>query len=219
MVPRLVLEKFMIWQLFTYMFVHIELWHLLINMLMLWFFGPALEQAWGRKRFLTYYLFTGFGGAVCSFIFSFNSPIIGASAAIFGLLVAYAIMYPETIILLFFIFPMKIKYAVLIFAGIDLWGAWQGSPGGIAHFAHLGGALFGYLYLKSEWIRRSLSYLSIGSFKEWWSQKEKRQQEFYREEFNKEVDRILDKISKQGMKSLTKRERKILERKSKLDQH
>jgi len=215
MVPQLVLKRFMIWQLVTYMFIHVELWHLLINMLMLWFFGPAIEQVWGRNRFLFYYFFTGIGAALCSFIFSFHSSIIGASGAIFGLLVAYAVMFPETIVLVFFLIPMKIKYAVLFFAGINFLGAIQTSGGGIAYFAHLGGALFGYLYLKSEWLRRKLSYLSIDDFKNWWLRKNIYRQQMSQEKFNREVDRILDKISKQGMNSLTREEKKILEKKSK----
>jgi membrane associated rhomboid family serine protease len=215
MVPQLVLKKFMIWQLVTYMFVHVQLWHLLVNMLMLWFFGPAIEQAWGRNRFLFYYFFTGIGAALCSFIFAFDHSIIGASGAIFGLLVAYAIMFPETIILVFFLFPMKIKHAIILFAAINFLGAMQPS-GGIAYFAHLGGALFGYLYLKSEWVRRRLSYLSLANLKEWWIEKDSNRRQSRQEEFNKEVDRILDKISKQGMKSLTRAEKEILDKKSKI---
>ena len=109
MVPRLVFSKLMIWQLVTYMFIHLDLWHLAVNMLMLWFFGPAIEAIWGRKQFLIYYFFTGIGAALCSSIFSFNSPIVGASGAIFGILVAYALTYPDNMILLFF---FLIRYAL-----------------------------------------------------------------------------------------------------------
>ena len=216
MAPQLVLKKFMIWQFITYMFVHVDFWHLFINMLMLWFFGPAIEQAWGRNRFLTFYFFTGIGAALCSLVLSYNSIIIGASGAIFGLLVAYAMMFPETIILVFFILPMKIKYAVFLFAGIELWMVSQSPGDGIAHFAHLGGALFGYLYLKSGWLRRQLAYISIDSFKDWRSSKNKQRQQLSQEEFNRRVDIILDKISKHGMDSLTKEERRILDKRSKM---
>ncbi len=216
MVPQLVLQKLMIWQPVTYMFVHVELWHLLINMLMLWFFGPALEAAWGRNRFLFYYFFTGIGAALFSFIFSFHSAIIGASGAIFGLLVAYAIMFPETIILVFFLFPMKIKHAVILFAVINFLGTMRPS-GGIAYFAHLGGAFFGYLYFKSEWLRRKLSFLSPAGLREWWREKVANRRRSHQEKFNKEVDRILEKISQQGMQSLTKPEKKTLDKKSKIN--
>jgi len=217
MVPRLVLSKFMIWQLATYMFVHADLWHLAVNMLMLWFFGPAIESAWGRKQFLFYYFFTGIGAGLCSLIFSFNSyaPIIGASGAIFGILAAYAVMFPEHIILLFFVFPMKMKHAVLVLAGMNLLGAISSSGSGIAYFAHLGGALFGYIYLKSEWFKMTISRLNWDYLKLWKTKRDVQRKELDQKNLNQAADAILDKISKYGMDSLTSRERKILELRSK----
>ena len=105
LVPAFVLSRFMLWQPVTYLFVHYGLWHLVVNMLMLWMFGAIIEEAWGSKRFLFYYFFTGIGAGICSIVFAFNSfsPVVGASGAIFGLLVAYAMMFPDSIILLFFI--------------------------------------------------------------------------------------------------------------------
>lgn len=216
LVPRYVFAKFMIWQLATYMFLHLGLMHLVINMLMLWFFGPAIESAWGRKQFLFYYFFTGIGAALLSYITSPNSsiPIVGASGAIFGILVAYAMMFPNTVILLFFFFPMRIRHAVLVLAGINLLGALSSPQGGIAYFAHLGGALFGYIYLKSEWIRIHISYLSLSNLKLWWLKKRDEKKKAFLQDLDREVDIILDKISKYGIKSLSRKERKILERKS-----
>lgn len=211
MVPSLVFSKLMIWQLVTYMFVHLDLWHLVVNMLMLWFFGPAIEAAWGRRQFLTYYFFTGIGAALCSFIFSFNSPIIGASGAIFGILVAYAITYPDHMILLFFFFPMPMKQAVFVLAGINLLGAISASGSGIAYVAHLGGGLFGYLYLKSETLRRQVLCLDFNKLKTWFKAPSKPKGP---KSFDDRVDEILDKISKQGMASLTKEEIEILDRRS-----
>jgi len=139
LVPAFVFGRFWIWQLATYMFLHLGLWHLVLNMLMLCFFGPTIEEAWGKKQFLIYYFFTGVGAALCSFFVSMGSytPVIGASGAIFGILVAYAVMFPDSVILLFLIFPMKMKYAVLVLAGINLLGAISNPGGGIAYFAHL----------------------------------------------------------------------------------
>ena len=216
MVPNSILQKFMIWQVLTYMFLHANLWHLVLNMLMLWFFGPAIEASWGRKQFLFYYFFTGIGAAFCSFIVSFNSsiPVVGASGAIFGILVAYALMYPENIILLFFIFPMKMKHAVVVLAVINLLGAISSPGSGIAYIAHLGGALFGYIFLKNEIIKRKLSYFRLGNVNFYPKKKDSPKREFKQEGFDRKVDMILDKISKHGMKSLTKEERKILEIKS-----
>jgi hypothetical protein len=186
-------------------------------MLMLWFFAPAIETTWGRKQFLFYYFFTGIGAGLCSFIFAFRSsiPVVGASGAIFGILVAYAVMFPESIILLFFIFPMKIKHAVLILVGINLLGALSSPNSGVAYFAHLGGGLFGYLYLKSEWIHRQISYLNPVKLRFWWARKKASPKQSSQKDLDQQIDLILDKVSKYGMGSLTRRERRILELKSK----
>ena len=217
LVPRDVFAGFRLWQLTTYMFLHAGLGHLVINMLMLWFFAPAIESAWGRKQFLFYYFFTGIGAGLCSWIMAFHSPVpvIGASGAIFGLLIAYAIMFPETTILFFFIFPMKIKYAVLVLAGINLLGALSQPQAGVAYFAHLGGGLFGYLYLKSEWLRPQFSYWSPPDLRSWRRRRKATQKQSAQKDLDGQVDRILDKVSKGGMKSLSRKERKVLELKSK----
>ena len=216
LVPSFVFGKFRIWQLATYMFLHAGLWHLVLNMLMLWFFAPAIERHWGRREFLFYYFFTGIGAGLCSFIMAFRSTIavIGASGAIFGILVAYAMMFPETAILFFFIFPMKIKHAVLVLAGINLLGALSSPNAGIAYFAHLGGGLFGYLYLKSEWLKRQISYWNLLNLSLWRRRKKLDKKQIAEKGLNRQVDTILDKVSKYGIDSLTRKERKILELKS-----
>jgi len=218
LVPRYVFAKFMIWQPLTYLFLHSGLWHLIINMLMLWMFGSIIESAWGSRRFLFYYLFTGVAAGLCSIVFAFGSgvPVVGASGAIFGILVAYAVMFPESIILLFFIFPMKMKYAVLVLAGINLLGAMSASSSGIAYIAHLGGGVFGYLYLKSEFIKRQFMYLDPHAVFSRWQLRKAQNRQRQDKEFNQKVDAILDKISKQGMESLTPNEKKILEAKSRM---
>ena len=216
LVPQYVFAKFRLWQLASYMFLHVGLWHLVVNMLMLWFFAPAIERNWGKREFLFYYFFTGVGAGLCSWITAFRSPIpvIGASGAIFGILVAYAMLFPETVILLFFIFPMKIKHAVLVLAGINLLGALSSPGAGIAYFAHLGGGLFGYLYLKNEWIRRQISYWKPADLKFRWQKSRARRQEIFKKELERQVDTILDKVSKRGINSLTKKEKEILKFKS-----
>ncbi len=219
LVPSLVFSRFMIWQLATYLFLHAGLWHLVLNMLMLWLFGSVLEGAWGSKKFLFFYFFTGIGAGLCSFIFAFQSPnpVLGASGAIFGLLVAYAVMFPESIILLFFIFPMKMKHAAIVLAGINLLGALSSPGSGVAYIAHLGGGVFGYLYLKSEWLQRQMSGFNLSNLKDSFARKRafKKQNEI--NELNRQVDMILDKISKHGMDSITPKERKILQRKGKMN--
>ena len=217
LVPALVFSRLMVWQIITYLFVHFGLWHLVLNMLMLWMFGSVIENTWGSKRFLFYYLFTGIGAGVCTIIFGFNSgvPVVGASGAIFGLLVAYAMMFPDNVILLFFIFPMKMKYAAMVLAGINLLGAMSNPGGGIAYIAHLGGGLFGYLYLKNEKIRLMLSRYRRVSIKDSLKKKQAQRKQRREEDIDEQVDKILDKISAQGMESLTKHDREILKRKTK----
>jgi len=216
LVPALLFGGFRLWQPVTYMFLHGGPWHLAVNMLMLWFFGPALERAWGRKQFLVFYLFCGIGGGLCSWLFGLGSfvPVIGASGAIFGLLVAYAMMYPDTTILMFFIFPMKIRHAVLFMAGFNLLGAFSASNTGIAYFGHLGGALFGYLYLKNEWIRRQLAFAKGVSAAPVKKTKRVRPKKIEPDP-NQQIDAILDKISRHGIGSLSRKERVILESRSK----
>lgn len=215
LVPYFVFARLMLWQLFTYMFFHGGLWHLVINMLMLLFFGCDIERSWGRKQFLFYYFFTGIGAGLCSYLTSFRSPIpvVGASGAIFGLLVAYAMMFPDTVVFLFLFFPMRIRHVVFVLGGINLLGALTNPDAGIAYFAHIGGGLFGYLYLKNEWIRYKFSsYFSLFNFKQRSRQRKIETKQLEDLELEKEIDHILEKISKYGMRRLSRKERKILEK-------
>ena len=154
--PQHVLEQMRLWELVTWMFVHGGITHILFNMLILWMCGVQLERIWGQKFFLRYYFITGIGAgltviAVGLLPFAFAEPTylattIGASGAIYGLLVAFALYYPETPILMFFLFPVPAKYFVMIIGTIAFLSVPRG--GGVAHIAHLGGLVVGYLYLK-----------------------------------------------------------------------
>lgn len=155
LVPAFVFRELRLWQFFTYMFLHGGLWHIIFNMFVLWMFGSDLEKEWGERRFLHYYLITGMGAGFVYYLSALNSPIptIGASGAIFGILVAFGMTFPEKIItlLIFFVFPvsMRAKHLVILFAVIELLlHLSPGSARGVARFAHLGGMLVGYLYLK-----------------------------------------------------------------------
>jgi len=150
--PYQVTHGFMIWQFVTYMFLHGGVFHILINMLMLYMFGNELERLWGTRRFVQYYLITGIGAGVCSWIVGINSPAItiGASGAIYGLLMAYGVTYPDRIVYLNFLFPVKVKWMVLIMGAVAFFSSLGGSNAGIAHVAHLGGMLVGYAYLKGK---------------------------------------------------------------------
>jgi membrane associated rhomboid family serine protease len=206
-----------IWQLFTYMFLHGGIWHILFNLFALWMFGCEIERVWGAKEFLRYYFICGVGAGIFNFLLSLNStiPTIGASGAIFGILVAYALMFPNRIVYLYFLFPIKVKYLVIIFALIEFLFSWRNTPDGIGHFAHLGGMLIGFLYIKLDW---KIPYL-FKIFKEWKYRKKLQKLNKIREKNQRvmeRVDEILDKINQVGMGNLTKEEKKILEEASHL---
>ncbi|MFQ5876264.1 MAG: rhomboid family intramembrane serine protease [Acidobacteriota bacterium] len=142
-----------IWQLGTYMFLHSPagLFHILLNMLMLWMFGTELERLWGTRPFVKYFFICGIGaGLTTLFLAPPNVTTVGASGGVFGVMLAYALMFPNRQILIWFIFPMRAISFVILCIGIELFSM-LGMQDGIAHFAHLGGMLFGYLYLKRVW--------------------------------------------------------------------
>lgn len=137
------------WRFVTYMFVHIDFWHFVFNMLMLWMFGSDVAEMMGGRHFTAMYLFCGIFAAVFSLAMYLmgltSAPIIGASGALMGIFVAYYKFFPNRMLLLFFFFPMRIKYAMWFMVAIDVLMAH--SSDGIAHFAHLGGVVAGFLYM------------------------------------------------------------------------
>jgi membrane associated rhomboid family serine protease len=155
--PADLFDKFAIWQLVTYMFLHGGISHILFNMLTLWMMGTELEHRWGTRFFTKFYFVCGIGAGVTQVLVGlvplpatsvfFTNVTIGASGAIFGLLLAYALYFPTRPILMFFIFPVPAKYFVMILGAIQLMLAASGG-GGVAYTAHLGGIATGYLYLK-----------------------------------------------------------------------
>lgn len=155
--PASVIGSLHVWQLATYMFLHAGLFHLLFNMLVLWMFGTELERVWGTRYFLKFYFITGIGAALLTVFVSVlpfgfaeqlrGAIVIGASGAIYGLLLAYALYFPERQILMMMVFPIPAKYFVLIIGAISLYSS-VGATGGVAHVTHLGGLLVGYLYLR-----------------------------------------------------------------------
>jgi membrane associated rhomboid family serine protease len=154
--PQLVIERRWIWQPFTYMFLHGDVVHILLNMLGIWMFGVQLERRWGTRFFLQFYAVTGLGAAATVIVVgllpfaatavTYEAVTIGASGALYGLLMAFAIYYPEQPILMMMLFPVPAKYFVIIIGAI----AFLSGPGGrVSNAAHLGGLLFGYLYLRN----------------------------------------------------------------------
>lgn len=151
LIPQSVTRNFTIWQLVTYMFLHGDFWHIFFNMFVLWMFGIRLEGTWGTQEFLKYYFLTGVAAGVANVLWNFGSPIptIGASGAVYGLLAAFALFYPEERIYLYFLFPIRAKYFALIFGVIEFLSAY--SQDGIAHIAHLGGMVAGFFYIKHRY--------------------------------------------------------------------
>lgn len=193
-------ENFRVWQLVSYMFMHGGFTHILFNMFALWMFGNVLENVWGPKRFLNYYLVTGIGAALVQFGVAYfriqailpqlsseqiqivytegygiimqgknyadhsmgllnsiiNTPTVGASGAVFGILLAFGMMFPNSLIYVYFAIPIKAKYFVMIYGAIELYSGIANNPGDdVAHFAHLGGMIFGY-FMIMYWKKRNM---------------------------------------------------------------
>jgi len=148
--PVLIRDLGWAWQVFTYMFLHGSPLHLFFNMYALFLFGRQLEQRWGTREFLFYYLFTGVGAGVVTFFWNLARapyvPTIGASGAIFGLILAFGLEFPEAVLLLFFVIPVRARYAAFIFGAIELVMILTGAMRGIGHFTHIAGLLFGFVY-------------------------------------------------------------------------
>ena len=228
---------FMPWQLITYLFMHDGFWHIFMNMFALWMFGMELENIWGSKKFLTFYMTCGIGAGLTNLFLSplltsVSLPTVGASGAIFGVLVAFGIMFPDRQILLYFLFPIKAKYFVIIFMAIELVSL--GSISNVAHLAHLGGGLVGFLYilLSNNDISSIFKFdkkpkIKTGTTTNVYRNKYYEKYNFaqssditdadYSDDKGKEdsvsqerIDEILDKISKEGYKNLSEEEKRIL---------
>jgi membrane associated rhomboid family serine protease len=157
LIPAAVLTNFWIWQPITYMFVHADVWHILFNMLALWMFGVQLERLWGTQFFLRYYFVTGIGAGLTTMAvgllpFAFADGVwgavtIGASGSVYGLLLAYALYYPDRPIYMYLLFPVPAKYFVMIIGAVAFLSSLGAGTSRVAHAAHLGGLVIGYVYL------------------------------------------------------------------------
>jgi membrane associated rhomboid family serine protease len=205
------------WTIVTYMFLHGGFTHLLFNMLGLFFFGPRIEERLGSRRFITLYFLSGISGALLSFIFAPYAGVIGASAGVFGVMLAFAHFWPRERIYIWGILPLEARWLVVITTVLALWSGFGGSRGGTADFAHLGGYLGAYLYLRAiRWGTAAAKFKRkaeggavagiIGDIGAWKKVDPSKVHEVNRDE----VNRILDKISAQGMNSITNQERIFL---------
>jgi membrane associated rhomboid family serine protease len=211
--------NFRLWQPLTYMFLHGGGQHLFFNMFALWMFGAEIENYWGTRQFNTYYFICGLGAAAINLLATIGdpNPTVGASGAIYGVLIAFGMMFPDRYIFLYFLFPIKAKYFIAGYALIEFFSGLgsrsMGSGSNIAHFAHLGGMLIGFIYItikRNEWSISGL-FSKMNSFG-----KKKSGPRLYKQ--NKvappvseaEINAILDKISEYGYDSLTEEERRKL---------
>ena len=186
LIPRMVVQVFGLYQLFTYMFLHSPwgFWHILLNMLMLWMFGADLERAWGTRRFLQYYFLCGVGAGVSVVIGNalfgtLDTRTIGASGAIYGVLLAFGLLFPNTTVLFSFLFPIKAKYFVMILGAIAFLSTIGASGSSVSHVAHLGGMVFGYLYLRSGFTRVDLIGPLRRQYQDWRIQRARRKFQVY----------------------------------------
>ena len=142
--------NFMPWQFISYMFLHGGFAHLFFNLFALWMFGQSIENLWGTKRFVIYYFITGIGAALIHILVTgANVPMVGASGAVYGILLAFAMMFPNRPIFLIFLpIPIKAKYFVIFFGALELFNGVASLQTGIAHFAHLGGMVVGYILIR-----------------------------------------------------------------------
>jgi membrane associated rhomboid family serine protease len=209
LVPALAVKKLYLWQFFTYMYLHGGVFHLVFNMFSLWMFGSMVESVWGGRRFFLYYTICGIGGGICTWLLSPNYAgiTLGASGAIFGLLLAYGLLFPESYIFLWFLIPIKAKHFVFLFAALELFAGLNYTPDGVAHFAHLGGMLFGFVYMRlgfPGWrskARLRMPRAPIRIVRSTIAPRTRQEQ----------VDEILDKITSKGIDSLTPDEKRLLE--------
>jgi membrane associated rhomboid family serine protease len=221
LVPSRILHQAWIWQPVTYLFVHGSFIHWLFNMLTLWMFGRELEARWGTAFFVRYYFVCGLGAALCLLVLMPNltHPTIGASGAIFGVLIAFALMFPHETLYLYFFLPLKTWQAVALFAVIDIFAGLEGNLSLPTIIVHLGGMATGYLYLKSgEWryARWSPRQWTISLMNAIRSRRRKPVVlHEVTDDLVKEVDRILEKVLREGADSLTPHEKQLMERYSK----
>jgi membrane associated rhomboid family serine protease len=260
------------YQIITYMFMHANFMHIFFNMFAFWMFGSALENHWGPKKFLIYFMVTGIGAILIQMLVSYiqitgleaqmtkeqidrvlsdglsilqqnqnftdplmgklnliyNIPTIGASGAVFGVLLAFGMMFPNSLIYIYFAIPIKAKWFVFIYGALELYSGFSNNPGDdVAHFAHLGGMLFGF-FLILYWnkrIRNNNFFKPITDFfrnhfkkksnlhvEYWHSGRPLNDDEYNKEraEKQKKMDAILDKISKYGYDRLTAEEKEFL---------
>ena len=210
-VPSKTFGELMLWQPFTYLFFHGGIWHVLINMFVLWMFGSELEKFWGKKEFLRFFFITGIGSGLITILFSLSStnPVVGASGAIYGVLLAYGLLFPNRLVYLYFLIPIKVKYLVMLIGAIAFFSSLNPGNSNISHLTHLSGMVIGFIYLRSSINWNTINHFVIhrkDEIKRHYEEKKNEQ----REALKLQVDAILDKINDVGYDNLSESEREFL---------
>ncbi len=223
----LIIDKY-IWQIFSYMFLHGGWLHVIFNLLALWMFGGELERKWGSKYFLKYYIFSGIGAGIFIALLNyltyapgeFHNITIGASGAIFGILLAYGLTWPNKEILLYFVIPVKIKYLIIGYGIISFYGTLTsliGNGNNISHIGHLGGLISGFIilkYMKNSPVKNFTISKNGGFLNSILRKRRMKKKKLVIKKrilAKKIIDTLLEKITKTGMNSLTEKEKKDLE--------
>jgi len=210
LVPKLVWSELMIWQPITYLFFHGGIWHVLINMFVLWMFGSELERIWGKNHFIKFYFVTGIGSGLITMFLNLGSmtPIVGASGAVYGVLLAYGLTYPNRQIYLYGIIPIKSIWFVIGIGFIAFMSSFN-NLSQVSHVTHLSGMLIGYLMLKRPLQWRSL-WFSIRKKTLEYRVLHEEKKLTHRQKIEHDIDIILDKINREGFENLSQEEQNRL---------
>ncbi len=210
LVPKYVWSDLMLWQPATYIFLHGSIWHVLINMFVLWMFGTELERLWGKKHFVKFYFYTGIGSGLVTLLFNYESttPVVGASGSVYGVLLAYGLTYPNRRVYLYGIIPIKSLWFV-IGIGFIAFASSFNNVSQVSHITHLAGMAIAYILIKKPINLNEIVFRLRKRFLEYQvNQKEKRITKEFQVEKN--INRILDKINKEGFDKLSDQEQEDL---------
>ena len=200
-----------IWQPFTYLFIHKDFLHVFFNMFVLWMFGSELESIWGRKAFLRYYFTTGVSAGFVWLMLNLsnaNHTLAGASGAVYGILLAFGMMFPNRTVYLYFLFPIKVKYLVMFLVATEFILS-MSTTSDISHITHLSAVVIGFVYLRYFWRWKDIRF-SIRKYVREFGLTIQNQKETRRTKLQQEVDQILDKINTVGYDGLSKEEKETL---------
>ena len=194
LIPSQVVTTFALWQVVTYMFFHAGFGHILWNMFTLWMFGVELERLWGTRRFLRFYFACGVGAAVTVILVNYmfgdpNVATLGSSGAIYGILMAYALLFPDRLVLFGFLIPIKVKYFVLIMGAIVFMSSFRNTGSGVSDVAHLGGLAVGFFMLRGRWLQGKIQQPVEREFKDWKLRRARKKFEVYLRKKDSDHDR------------------------------